>query len=54
VPGTGCNARSMLANRVPKSVPGTGCDAITGRLAPNTVYVVITFDCLKVCVGFGR
>jgi hypothetical protein len=24
------------------------------RLAPNTVYVVITIDCLKVCVGFGR
>jgi hypothetical protein len=21
---------------------------------PNTVYVVITIDCLKVCVGFGR
>jgi hypothetical protein len=30
VPGTRCDARSMLANRVPtrpKPVPGTGCDA---------------------------
>jgi hypothetical protein len=27
VPGTRCDARSMLAIRVPESVPSTRCDA---------------------------